>query len=96
MADMKKFREALRDYNANYKAAMKSGNEKVRFKQIEKDKQIHQKSDEAKAKWGMLQPEQPKIKGPSGLKVAIMSFSLAAIMGISVFAIMLVWSLFFE
>ena len=47
---------------------MKSGNEEVRLKKIEKDKRIQQKSDEAKAKWGMLQPEQPKIKGPNGFK----------------------------
>jgi uncharacterized membrane protein len=96
MADTKTFREAMREYNANYKAAMKSGNEEVRLKQIEKAKQIQQKSDEAKAKWGMVQPEQPKIKGPNGLKVAIILFSIAAIMGISAFAIMLVWSIFFE
>ena len=96
MADTKKFREVMREYNANYKAAMKSGNEEVRLKQIEKDNRIQQKSDEAQVKWGMLQPKQPKIKGPNGLKVAKMLFSLALIIGISAFAIILVWSIFFE
>lgn len=105
MAETKTFREAMKENNAKFKADLKASNAKIKAESREREERAEVKRL-AKIETNASRPVKVKATRTDGkssfmslmeilMTLPMMLFSLAVILGVGTFAVMLLWSIFF-